>query len=346
MESIKLIVTDLDGTILGNDTEFKYNEKLSRIVASYRDTFGTKWVLCSGRSYSSVSASVEALREIGLFPDYVVVRSSFVYRNDRHQLQSQYAWNFKVRLRIFKSRLYLKGMLRDWQSELQSTFKNVICVQSKRDKMCLRFRNREDADAGTAILQRKAKDYPYLRVYQYLTEVEVRNVQYSKGMAVYSLAQEFGLKKSEILCIGNGHSDVCMLDGMFADHTGCPSNAEMDVIDAVHRMGGYISSGRSMEGVVEILEGYRKGEIRNALPDWWSPSHIPKQSRSAGRRRHPPRRPLQAGERTAVQILLLSAYVVLVVFASFGLVPFSGWIMKPFVLVAKFVEHIMSMLFT
>jgi len=345
MQKIKLIVTDLDGTLIGNDNEFAFSNAFAELLGSYRAAHDTLWVICSGRSRRNVANTIDAMAEMGLDPDYVIVHSAFVYANRRHHLRPQRAWNWGVRLHMFMSFFYLRGVLRDWQREINRTFKNVICMYQRRNQLRLRFRNREDADAGAEILRKKAKVFRHLRVYQYLAEVEVRSASFTKGMAVEELSARLGIKRSEILCIGNGLSDLSMLDGVVAAHTGCPSNAEMDVIDQVHQSGGYIADGRSMEGVVEILGGYQRGEIQNRLPDWWSPTHVPKHPRlGGGHHRPPPQRPIQAGQHIALQLAALAIYAVLVVFASFDLLPFSHIIMKPFDLVARLVQRLLLML--
>ncbi|MFU8780302.1 MAG: HAD family hydrolase [Kiritimatiellia bacterium] len=344
MHTIKLIVTDLDGTLVGNDNEYTYSLKLAELIATYRERYGALWVICSGRSRGTVADAIEDLREMGLEPDYVIVRSSFVYASHRYGIKPMVGWNWGVRTHILMNFMYLRSTLRDWHREINRTFKNVLCLNQHRNRLCLRFRNRHDADAGAEILRQKARDLRHLRVYQYLSEVDVRSVTYTKGMAVEELAGHLEVKPSETLCIGNGTSDISMLDGVVGAYTGCPANAEVDVIDQVHQTGGYIAAGHSMEGVVEILQGYLDGNIKSTLPAWWSPSHTPKQPRVGhGRHHRPHRKPIQANQRTALQIGLLAAYTVLVVFANFNLVPFSHYIMMPFRMVAGLVERIMRL---
>ncbi len=345
MHTVKLIVTDLDGTLIGNDSEFAYCNRLSELVGEYHSKYDTVWAICSGRSARSVRESVETLRQMGLDPDYVIVRSAFIYDTGRHKWSPKRTWNWGIRLQMLINFCCLKSAFREWQRVINNTFKNVICVYDRRNRFCLRFRNREDADAGAQILQKKAKSFPHLHVNQYLTEVELRSVAYTKGVAVEELATRLQLKGSETLCIGNGSSDVSMLDGSFALLTGCPANAEMDVIDHVHQNQGFIAEGKSMEGVVEILAGYPHGNIHSDLPSWWSPTHIPKHPR-IGSNRHgkPPRKPMHANQRSAVQIAILSIYTVLVVFASFDLIPFSQFVMWPFQVVAGWVERLLTLL--
>ena len=344
MHTIKLIVTDLDGTLVGNDNELAFSSRLAELIAQYRSRYNTIWAICSGRFASSVRSSVESLQQMGLDPDYVIARNAFVYSTAGYKWSPKHTWNLSTRIHMALGFFYVKSAMRDWQREINKSFKNVICVYHSRHRFCLRFRNQEDADAGAVFLRRKAKEFRHLRVYQYLSEVEVRSVTYTKGMAVEDLAARSGITPSETLCIGNAASDLSMLGVSCAGMTGCPANAEMDVIDLVHQNKGYIATSKSMEGVVEILSGYLEGRIQSDLPEWWSASHVPKYPRLGinPHRKHP-RKPIQSSQRLALQVGLLAVYAILVVFASFGLLPFSGIIMKPFDIVARVIQRVMEL---
>lgn len=344
MQPIKLIVTDLDGTLVGDDVDVGAYARFTELLDAYRERYGTRWAVCSGRSHQSLEHAMEPLRRLHLNPDYAVVRSSLLYRNGKGRFRPQFTWNWGVRIHKLMSFFYLRGALRDWNRDMIQLFTGCTTLYKKSNILGLRFRNRSDADAAANLLTHKAQVFRHLRVYQHLTEVEVRCVSYTKGMAVEQLASRLGIKPSEILCIGNGTTDISMLDGLVASHSGCPVNAELDVMDAVHRAHGYIATKKSIAGVVEILDGYLRGEVRNTLPDWWTYHRNPK-SHNASRMRshhHHHHRMGQRSERRVLALALLILYAVIVVFASFELLPFSRWIMLPFTWVAGGVERIMT----
>ncbi len=342
MPALKLIATDLDGTVIGDDADVSLFSEFGRLLSTYRERYGTQWVICSGRSRKSIERSIEPLRALHLNPDYGIVQSSFVYENRNHALHPRHRWNFGVRVHMFMSFLYLRGALREWKRDMIKMFQGCTPLYERRNRLCLRFRNREDADAAAAVLRKKAQVFRHLRVYQYLTEVDIRSMSYTKGMAVEALAGRLGVGPSEILCIGDGLSDVSMLDGSVAQHCGCPANAELDVMDVVHQTGGHIATAKGLAGTIEILHAYLTGEVCGDLPPWWQSSRSPKNPRSVGRRHHQRQHPGHAPQRTAIRLGLLAGYAVLVVFASFELVPFSDWIMLPFTVVAKFVSRLMT----
>ncbi len=342
MHKIKLIVTDLDGTLTGNDNELVLSGRLAELLETYRSQFGTVWAVCSGRSARGVRGSIEELQQMGLHPDYVIFRSASIYRADRYHWRPMYTWNVWLRIRMIMRFFHQTSVMREWHRKMEKTFRNVVCVYRRRQRLCLRFRNNDDALAGAEMLRRqKGSVCRHLQVHQYLSDVEVRSKMHTKGIAVEELANMLHVAPSETLCIGNGTSDITMLDGSFAAHTGCVANSEMDVIDQVHQVQGYIATAKSMAGVVEILAGYLSGDIQSDLPSWWSPAHMTKHPRMGQSRRHPPpRKHMPARERRTLQVGLLAAYAVLAVFASFGLLPFSNIIMKPFVMVTEWLVRL------
>jgi hydroxymethylpyrimidine pyrophosphatase-like HAD family hydrolase len=341
MHTIKLIVTDLDGTLIGSDNEYGYSARLAGLIASYRERDGAVWVICSGRSRQSIERSILDLCAMGLDPDYVIVKSAYTYVCHRYGIRPMVRWNWRVRLQAWRNVLHAGRTMRAWHREINKTFKNVLCLRRRRNQLSLRFRNREDADAGAEILRKNAKGQRYIRIHQYIAEVDIRNVTHTKGTAVAALAANLGVLPAEILCIGNGISDMSMLDESVCALTGCPGNAEADVMDRVHQRGGFIAEGRSMEGVVEILQGYFEGIVKNALPSWWSPSHVSKHHRFGhGGSRHPPRKPIQTSQRIAALIVVFAVYTVLLVFARFSLIPFARYINLPFEIFAILAERI------
>lgn len=340
---IKLIATDLDGTLIGNDSEFHLHSNFREKLDHYRQKYGAEWAICTGRSLRSFERVLEPMATIGLEPDYVIIHHAYIYHRGRNRFRPQMLWNLSIRLQIWSSSLYLRGALREWQKMVSELISGVTTIYQRRNRLCLRFKTEQDAEVAADVLQKKAQVFKHLRVFRYLQEVDVRTVPFTKGMAVEALASRLGVKPSEIMCIGNGHNDISMLDGRCAAHVGCPGNAETDVMEVVHHAGGHISKQRGLGGSIDVMNAYMTGAVDSSYPEWWVPSRNMKNPRSMGRSmghaKHRGKRP--SSQRMAIQLGVLIAYAVLVVFASFGLVPFSGIIMKPFNMVARLVEFIL-----
>jgi len=342
---IRLIATDLDGTLDCNGCAITRYQDFSDRLDTYRQRFGAEWVVCTGRSLHSFESALKPFRTLGIAPKYVIVQHAYIYRRGRGGYWPHLFWNAAIRFQVWSSALYLRGALSEWHRMVRGMTEHVTTVFHRRNRLCLRFRTEAAAEAAADLLRKKAAVFKHLRVFHYLLEVDVRTVPYTKGMALNELAARLGIRNAEILAIGNGHNDISMLDGEAAGATGCPVNAEVDVMDTVHRSGGHVAEERGLDGVIEVLDAWLEGAVNSALPAWWTPNTQQKNPKSMGRRMNHPGRHQQAhSPRMALWLGLLAGYTVLVVFASFGDNPFSRLIMKPFTLVAGLVERLMQML--
>jgi hydroxymethylpyrimidine pyrophosphatase-like HAD family hydrolase len=341
---IKLITTDLDGTLVGGGNEFALFKDFADRLLVYRQRFGAQWAICTGRSMHSFEAVLAPMRAMGIEPDYVIIHHAFIYRRGWRGYWPHLIWNAGIRFQVWSSALYLRGALNEWLRMVRGMTKGVTTIYHRSNRLCLRFRTEEDAESAAELLRRKASVFKHLRVFHYMQEVDVRAVPFTKGMAMSELADRIRVKHSEILAIGNGHNDISMLDGSSAAYTGCPANAEVDVMETVHNSGGHVATQRGLEGVIEILDAYLAGTVNSVLPEWWVPNRQQKNPNSGGRNmNHPGRRSGgRQSSRVALQLGVLAVYTVLVVLASFGVIPFSGVIMKPFTLVSKVVERLLQ----
>lgn len=342
--SIKLMVTDLDGTLVGSGHEFSLFSEFSKRLNAYRERYGTVWTVCTGRSMRSFQSVLAPMRTMGIEPDYVIVHHAYIYCLKGRRYWPHFFWNSVIRFQVWSSSLHLQGALKEWLGLVRGMTEGVTVIYHRRNRLCLRFRHEEDAEAAAQLLRRKASMFKHLRVFQFMQEVDVRAVPFTKGMAVQELAQRIRVRHSEVLAMGNGHNDISMLDGSAAAYTGCPGNAETDVMETVHKNSGHVAVERGLEGVIAIMDAYLEDRVHSKLPEWWVPNSQVTNPSTAGRRmnhhahHHRPHSP-----RIALHLGLLALYTVLVVFASFRLLPFSGLIMKPFVWVARLVEVLFGM---
>jgi len=276
----------------------------------------------------------------------VILKHAYIYRLTRFGYRPHYAWNFFIRYHIWSSQLYMKEALNEWHRMITGMSEGVSTVYHQRNRLCLRFSTEEAAEAAAQLLTQKAKAFRHLQVFQFLQEVDIRTVPFTKGLALGELAARLGINAAHILAIGNGHNDISMLDGSVAKLTGCPENAEVDVMAVVKQSGGHIATKKILAGVVEILDAYLDGEVSRTLPEWWAPNKQQKNPRSANRTMsHPPKKAKR--RRSSVSagwLVLLSLYAVLTAFASFGLIPYSETVLKPFTVMMGIVEKLIELL--
>lgn len=345
MSDIKLIATDLDGTLIGSANEFSLYETFGERLSAWRAKHGVLWVACTGRSLKSFLHLFSPMSTMGLAPDYIIIRHAYIYRLTRFGYRPHYAWNFFIRYHIWSSKLYIRDALNQWHRLITGMTEGVSTIYHRRNRLCLRFSSEETAEAAADVLKQKAREFKHLRVFQYLQEVDVRTVPFTKGLALGELGAHLGISPVHTLAIGNGHNDISMLDGSVAKFTGCPANAEVDVMAVVHHVGGHIASQKVLGGVIEIMDAYRDGIVNSALPEWWTPNKEKRNPRSIHRMMNHPSKKHRRHRHPRVAagwLALLIAYAVLLVFASFELIPFSGLILKPFTMLMHVVQRILG----
>lgn len=341
---IRLIATDLDGTLDGNGCAITRYQDFADRLERYHERYGAEWVVCTGRSLRSFESVLKPLQALGIEPKYVIVHHAYIYKRGRRGYWPHLFWNASIRFHVWSSTLYLRGALNEWQRMVRGMNDHVTTVFHRRNRLCLRFRAEESAEAAAELLRKKAAVFKHLRVFHYMQEVDVRTVPFTKGMALGELAQRLGIGNADILAIGNGHNDISMLDGEAAGATGCPVNAEVDVMETVHRSGGHVAQSRGLDGVIEVLDAWLDDTVSSELPVWWTPNKQQKNPKSIGRRmNHPGRHHHAPAPRAALWVGILAAYTVLVVFASFDVIPYAEQIMKPFTLVAGLIDRLMKM---
>jgi HAD superfamily hydrolase (TIGR01484 family) len=337
---IRLIATDLDGTLIGSANEFPLYAKFRERINALRRAHNAVWVVCTGRSRKSFQAFFNPMSQMGLLPDYLIVRHAYIYTLTRFGYLPRLGWNTRIRILMRSNRRAVAVALRTWHERIAGGAAGVRTVVASPTRLCLRFRTEEEAEGAAELLEKEASVYDNLMVFRYMLEVDVRSVPFTKGMALMELGRHLGLMHPHILAIGNGHNDISMLDGTAAQYVGCPSNSEAAVMEAVRDAGGHIASKRSLGGVIEILDAYRDGDVNSRLPEWFH---------ERARRYNPlsqraPRHSSRQHRRALTWIVIGMIYAVLTAFAAFGLLPFSGYIMKPFHLLIWALEKMLSIL--
>ena len=322
-----MIATDLDGTLIGSANEFPLYTDFRNTISELRHDQGTIWVACTGRTLSSFKQFFAPMRMMGVMPDFVIIRHAYIFGIGRYGYRPYFLWNLRIRYMLWTSRLYMQQAIDEWHEMITGVCLGVSTVHCKSDRLCLRFDSEESADVAADLLKEKVLPFKQLRVFRYYREVDVRSVPFTKGLAVSELAKNLGIDAPTVLAIGNGHNDISMMNDHVAGMVGCPVNSEPEVMEVVHGVGGHVAARRSLGGVLDIIDAYRTGRVCSDLPEGWA---SPEEGRNPSfRRSSRSKRNLPSTLR--VWLLLLTVYVVIVVFASFNLVPhISGAIMQPF----------------
>jgi hydroxymethylpyrimidine pyrophosphatase-like HAD family hydrolase len=335
MRIIQLLATDLDGTLIGSATEFPLYTSFREKVRELRQNYGTIWVACTGRDLGSFKSFFSPLHAMGMSPDFVVVSHAYIFEKTRIGYMPHLIWNLRIAYIIWVNNITAREAITDWHDTITGVSGGVSTLKRTKSRVMLRFDSPDAARVASEVLQEKLRGFHHLQVFHAKDEVDVRTVPFTKGLSVSELARHLGIDKEEILTIGNGHNDISMLDRKVAGMVACPANSEPEVMKVVHREGGHISREKSLGGVMDSINAYQSDKVDSSLPgDYVDPvqkTHE-KPRRSSRRRRS------RMSWRTMV-LIGLAVYVVLLVFASYGLIPYvSGLIVKPYHLCLRLLE--------
>lgn len=341
MYDIRLIATDLDGTLLGESTSVETFSAFREQLAAIRDRRSIAWVISTGRSMHSFKKVFSPLQMMGIQPDYVILRHAFIFGVTRWGFIPHRLWNLSIRYRVWRDRLNVHKQITGWQGMLALAHKGVKTIEKKPNRLCLQFQNEADAESAAALLEEKTAVFHHLQVFRYLREVDVRAVPHTKGLAVAELARHLGLDSTQVLAIGDGHNDISMMDPKIAELCGCPSNAAPEVMNLVSIRRGHIATAPALSGAIEVIEAFETNRVQSTLPATWQDPAM--QSNPLPPKPHRKRNHSHERRPWARIILwILIACTVLTVFASFGMIPFSERIMQPYRIIEGLVTRLLE----
>ncbi len=338
MSDVRLIATDLDGTLVGHTADFRLYEELREKLIEYRRKNNTVWATCTGRSLASTKQFLGPMEDLGIRPHYIIVSHAFIYEHTKLGYVPHLAWNFRMSSIFRQNSRDIRRSIDKWYKTITAASLGVVTVYRRKTRLRMRFRTEEAAIVIERMLEKESSQHAYLRVVRHDREIDVFQLPFSKGLAVSELAGHLLIDRSNILTIGDGHNDLSMLDQSVAEYSACPSNAEPEVQYLVHCNQGHLASKPDLAGVIEILDAHLQNKINSELPDCWKPSEPRLSSRRISDMATIPH---TGGFKRSLLFVLVS-FTVLLVVAWFNVIPFSRYILTPFYLLIKVIEKIVN----
>lgn len=334
---IRLLVTDLDGTVMGHRDDRSLYPSFKQLLDELRRSRQLQWVICTGRSFSGYRKFAGSLERAGIRPDFVVTGRFGVFKRTPDGYRFEMATSLKVGWKALRAPRRERALLKRLHRELLNSPGGVRKVLQLPDRFAVRFATREAAEEAMALVERSIREHPALQSRRDDREITVFQRACQKGGAIRFLAREWGIAPARILAVDDSRDDLCLLDRRVAGHVGCPLNADEDVHEAVRGMDGHISERFTLAGVMDVITATLEGRVSSVIPE--NPPELPRRRRSHARHSSS-----TSHRRThlARNYLLGSSVVgiTLVVFANYGLIPFSGVIMQPIYLILRVAEKL------
>lgn len=266
MSRFKLIAVDLDDTLLSRD--FQLTGRVKEAVAAVRAA-GVQFTISTGRMYRSAAPFA---RELGIDIPLITYQGALV----KNSLSGEVLLNRPLPLvyareiiaRIHQLGYHLNGYLDDRLFVERDTpegrrYAAIAGVKAEVVGDLLKFLDRDPTKVLTIseepLLDRLSAELTPLyegKVHIVKSKphfLEFSHPQANKGDALAYLAKYFGVKREEIMAVGDSYNDLEMLE--YAGLGVVVANAREDV----KKKAGYVASAPHGDGVVEALEKFVLG---------------------------------------------------------------------------------------
>lgn len=260
LKGIKLIVADLDGTLLKSDKSLDDNIK---DVISGQDY---KFTIASGRSMVLVKKFIS---ELNIDLPYITNNGAEIYQNDACVKQYSIP-DEEVR--------FILNLVQEFDLECHANAENCIYTMGKID-LILPFRKRFEgvlpivdnasvnAVCANTINKIMCIDKDLNKVQEFANKINLYcehvhceraegnafvmvNRQASKGLALKNLLKFLHISSEEVVVFGDNYNDVSMFEA--AKYSVCMENADKDVKDKAT----FICSSNDMNGVSDFIQKY------------------------------------------------------------------------------------------
>lgn len=270
MTKIKMIATDIDGTLV-NDQRQLSEFTINTLKKAHEK--GVKIVLCTGRPLSGVN---HLLHELGLdeFNDtYVITHNGaqalnaktneVVFRNllslDDFKALSQLSQELNVHMQTITtdSKLYVNSQNIGKYSIYDAFYTNMDIIYTPADEMDPALQiakimwadEPQKIDAALALIPAAIKErFDLLRSEDFFCEFMHQNA--SKGYAAIKLGEFFGLTPDEIMTAGDQDNDMSMII------SGGLSVAMGNAIQKVKDAADYITDTNNNDGLAKAVEKF------------------------------------------------------------------------------------------
>ncbi len=268
MKNYKLIVTDMDGTVLGENHQITDENKIALKEA---EKMGVKVVFATGRFHDSAKEHVKFLDEVmpiissnGSIIKHPITNevlySNFIDKDicleiidtiDKYNLKYQIYTDEKI-LQKYETEEEMKSMkefiAKNFSDKTEITFKKDLREDVKNSKV-LKF-NIMEMEKPELLNQARA-DLKFIKNIEVTSSwkdnLEIMNEGSHKGKAIEYLSDLLGIDREHIIAFGDNYNDLSMIE--FAGTGVAMGNAEEDV----KKIANHITSRNGDSGVAKAI---------------------------------------------------------------------------------------------
>lgn len=221
----KLVALDMDDTLLSEDLSI--SEKNLKAIRRMEE-MGVKIILCSGRPYDAMIAYLDVL-DIHDEEDYIVsFNGAYINKISGEEVFSgiiegeglkgliDLGRRYGISTQLYNPSLTVEAYTDKTQNYERLTGMKAIVIDDLKDmpasvKVLFNHVAGDELERlRLEIIEKYGSQYNIF--YSKPFYIEVLNNKSSKGLAVEYLANQMGIDRSQVLCMGDGFNDVSMLE--------------------------------------------------------------------------------------------------------------------------------------
>ena len=235
----RLLITDIDNTLLGDDQALK---QLLALLASHRDRLG--WGVATGRC---LKKTIDILAEHGVEPPDILICSvgtEIFYGPGQPVLDNGWQGHLAHRWRpaAIRDALARLDFLCLQEEDRLTPFKLSYYLEDKPELL---------ARIHQTLQEQKLR---YQLVYSHGQFLDILPYRASKGKAIRYLSYKWGIPLSSIMASGDSGNDECMLRGDINGVVVGNYSPELEELRGLRRI--YFSKGRYAAGIIDGLRHY------------------------------------------------------------------------------------------
>lgn len=260
----KLVALDMDGTLLNQNQ--KISDRVKKAISDARKK-GVKIILSSGRGFKGIEKYVKELQldELVISLNGAAVNDAtgedVVFSIHMEPSVSRRIIELQKEHDIFSINFIGQKMYVEELNEKALFFSNFEGVEVIAVGNMLEFYNTQpigkmlmigEHEKFIMFRQKLVEELgQYINVTFSLPEfLEVYNVNVSKGIILHKVAEYYGLKREEVIAIGDGENDISMIE--YAGLGVAMENA----MDIVKNSADLITKSNAEDGVAHVIEKY------------------------------------------------------------------------------------------
>ncbi len=251
-ETISLLSTDFDGTLVAHDNDPVLDSRCMEMIAHLQSD-GAIWAINTGRSVQLLESGLVDF-EFPVHPDFILTSERDIFRpSETDGKWEPYGdWNTRVardHAELFTSASSVLAEVLDFVH--QKTRARVLYDRQAPEGLIAS--NEAEMDRIVRFIDEARAPHPKFHYQRNTIYLRFCHSDYHKGAALAELQRLLEIPGGETFAAGDHYNDISMLDGRYAKFPACPSNAIPEVKAAVRSAHGYVAESCCGAGVAEAL---------------------------------------------------------------------------------------------